>query len=96
MWKFSAIQLVDPTNLPQSKADNDTYKVILTDFFILLGAFCLLIVVISGFRYILARGNPDTVKSARNSLAYALIGLVLAAMAATIVNVILNHTGDIT
>jgi hypothetical protein len=95
MKNYLALQLIDPNkdHLPQAKANAQTLNTILTDFFILLGAIALLIAVIAGTRYIFARGNAEQVASAKNQLVYALVGLVVAALAATIVNFILGRAG---
>ncbi len=95
MLKFSAIELIDPkkSNLPQAEATNETLKVVLNDIFIVLGAIALLMVVVAGTRYIWARGNPETTKAARNMIIYGLVGVVLAALASTIVNVVLGQAG---
>jgi cytochrome bd-type quinol oxidase subunit 2 len=95
MWLLSALQLIDPnkTHLPKTPANNETLQKLLTDFFVIIGALALLMAVIAGTRYILARGNTEIVTSARNQLFYSLIGLVLAALAATIVNFILGQVG---
>jgi uncharacterized protein YacL len=84
------LTLIDQNAVPHVNADNVTLKIFLNDIFALLGAICFLIIVISGLRYILARGNADSITKAKNSIIYALVGLVIAILASSIVNVILN------
>jgi hypothetical protein len=72
-------------------ASDNTVKILLSDTFILIGALAFLMVVVSGLRYILARGSPERVTSAKNSLMYSLIGVIIAALAATIVNIVINN-----
>ncbi len=48
-------------------------------------------VVISGFRYIRAGSNETIVAESKRQLAHALVGLVVVAMAATIVNFIMSR-----
>jgi hypothetical protein len=59
----------------------------------LLGAISLLMLVIAGLRYILARGNAESTAQARNMITYSVIGLIVAALASTIVNFVLGNTG---
>ena len=88
---YSVVKIIDPSPLPQAK--DNIIKVALTDVFVLLGAVALLMVVIGGFRYITARGNADATAQAKGMITHALIGLIVAALAATIVNVVLGKAG---
>jgi len=53
--------------------------------FAIAASVALLMVVIGGFRYITARGDPNATASARNGIMYALVGLVLIMAAYSIV-----------
>jgi type IV secretory pathway VirB2 component (pilin) len=92
---FSVLQLINPQqdNLPRTQANNDTLQAILTDVFVLLGAIAIFMIVVAGLLYITARGNPEKVTTARNRILYSVMGLVLAASAAAIVNVVLGRAG---
>jgi ABC-type Fe3+ transport system permease subunit len=48
----------------------------------------IIYVVISGIKFITARGNPDKIQNARNSVQDALIGIVIAVAATAIVSFI--------
>lgn len=94
MKSLAVLNLIDKKteqSLPQARSD--TIRILLTDTFILIGAIAFLMVVISGLRYILARGSPERVTSAKNALMYSLIGVVIAALAATIVNIVIGRVG---
>ena len=56
----------------------------------IIGGLAVLIIIISGIRYIFARGNPEKLTQVKNTLLYAVIGLIVAGMAATFVNFILD------
>jgi hypothetical protein len=90
---LAALNLLAPSKdkLPQAKPN--TIQILMTDTFIILGALAFLMLVISGFRYILARGSPEKITSARNNIMYALIGLIIAALAGTIVNIVIGRAG---
>jgi hypothetical protein len=79
-------------NLPV--ANNNAVKFILTDVFVLMGALAFFMVVLAGLRYILARGNPQKIESAKNQIMYALIGLTIAILATTIVNLVLGRASQ--
>jgi riboflavin transporter FmnP len=91
MWYLSAIQLVDPSNIPHTK--DDSLQTLLTDAFIILGAISLLMIVIAGLRYIFARGSAESTAQAKNMIQHSIMGLILAALAASIVQVVLNRAG---
>lgn len=50
-------------------------------------------VAIGGIRYILASGDPKATDSARQTIQYALIGLVVVLLAVVIVNIVGNIFG---
>lgn len=89
-----ALQILDPSKvgLPQTCADQSTLNTIMSDVFIVLGAVALFMIVLSGFNYVNARGQPEAVEKAKNRLVYAIVGLVLAASAYGIINVFLQRT----
>jgi type IV secretory pathway VirB2 component (pilin) len=91
MWKLSAIPLIKSDSLP--KTNDNTLKTILTDLFVILGAIALLMIVIAGLRYVFAGGNADGTAQAKRMIIYSIIGLVIAALAASIVQVVLNKAG---
>jgi type IV secretory pathway VirB2 component (pilin) len=90
---FAALKLIDKSNLPQTPANDSTLRTILTDTFIIIGAIAVLMIVIAGTRYVFARGNPEKITQAKNVILYSVIGLVLAALAASIVNVVIDRAG---
>lgn len=55
-----------------------------------LGAIAVLIIVIAGFQYILSSGDPSKTAKAKNTILYALIGLVVALSSGAIVNFVLR------
>jgi hypothetical protein len=59
--------------------------------FALIGAISLLYVVIGGFRYVISAGEPGNTQKARETILYALIGLVVSISAFTIVNFVLGN-----
>jgi hypothetical protein len=85
-----AAALIDNNNLPRADASPGTLRKILNIIFITLGALSFLFMVIAGFRYILSGGDTQKVASAKNQIIYTAVGLVLAASAAVIVNVIIG------
>lgn len=88
---FFAAGLIDKTNLPQTTADNNSLQNILNIVFVTLGALAFFLMVLAGFRYVIAQGDPQKVATAKNQIVYTAVGLVLAASAYAIVNVVLGR-----
>jgi len=79
---------ISGSGLPQTCATSTTLNTAFLIVFTVIGAIAFLFLVIAGLRYIFARGNPEAVQKAKNQIQYSLIGLVIAGMAAAIVNYI--------
>ena len=91
---FAALNLIDPTkdNLPNVTNTSGDLQKALTLVFVITGAISLMMLVIAGFRYTVSAGDPNQVATARRIIIYTTIGLIVSAMAATIVNVVLGQT----
>ena len=57
------------------------------------GVAALFFIIISGIKYIKSGGEEEKIKSARETLTYALIGLVLIILSFAIINIISAITG---
>lgn len=77
------------TGLPQVDASNVQVRQILQVIFAIFGALAVLMLVISGLRYVASQGSPQEVAKAKGTAVYALVGLVLAIMAESIVTFVL-------
>ena len=57
----------------------------------LAGGVALLVVVLAGFRFVTSQGNPEATTKSRNTIIYALIGLVVCTLAYSIVTFVLER-----
>lgn len=57
---------------------------------IIVGAISIIMIIYGGFRYITSGGDSGRVGSAKNTLIYAVIGLIIVAFAQLIVNFVLS------
>lgn len=62
---------------------------------IIVGAAAIISIISSGFKYITSGGDAGKVGNAKNTLIYALIGIVLVVLAQLIVRVVINQTNTI-
>jgi hypothetical protein len=85
--------VVDPGTLPHACANSTTLHDALILLFTIIGALAFLMLVISGFRYVISSGEPQKVAEIRRQIVYILAGLILAASADLIVEFVLNRAG---
>lgn len=65
-------------------------------FSVIVGVVAVIMIIFGGFRYITSGGDSGKVGNAKNSLVYAIVGLIIVALAQLIVHFVLNQTGQIT
>ena len=56
----------------------------------IVGIVAVIMIIVGGFRYVTSGGNDTSVTSARNTILYAVIGLVIVALAQLIVRFTLS------
>jgi len=61
---------------------------ILKYVFPLAGLICVIFIIIGGYMWISAAGDPSRVKTAQNTLTWAIIGLVVVLLAVAVIEVI--------
>ncbi len=78
-------EAINAQPLPSPAADSLAISTVLQIVFAFAGSIALLMVVIGGFRYIVAHGDPNSVSQARKTILYAVIGLLVCMAAYSIV-----------
>lgn len=58
-----------------------------------IGVVAVIMVMISGFKYITSGGDSNGVSSAKNTLIYAIVGLIIVVLAQFLVHFVLNNIG---
>lgn len=59
----------------------------------LLGAIAVIMIVIGGIRYVTSNGDASSTKGAKDTIMYAVIGLIVALIAYAIVNFVITQFG---
>jgi len=85
--------IINANNLPQPCADQNTLNNLMNIVFVIVGAVAVLMVVIAGFRYIRAGSNETVAAESRRQLVHAIVGVIVVASAAVIVNFVLDRVG---
>ncbi len=60
-------------------------------FSLVVGVVSVIMIIIGGFRYITSGGDSSNVSNAKNTILYAIIGLVIVALAQFIVRFVLSR-----
>ena len=77
-----------PTNVGAGNVEN-----LLMTIYLWAGIVAVLVIIIGGFWYATANGNQDRIKSGKNTIMYAVAGLVVIIMAAAITQFVINRVG---
>ncbi len=73
---------------------NDLVNQVVTIFSWVVGVVSVIMIIYGGFRYITSGGDSNGVTAAKNTILYALIGLVVVALAQVIVKFVINKAGS--
>jgi hypothetical protein len=65
-------------------------KKIVNIFSIIVGAVAIIMIIYGGFRYITSGGDSGSVGNAKNTLIYAIVGLIIVALAQVLVHFVIN------
>jgi hypothetical protein len=68
----------DPTKLTDAKT---VWEGLLSIVYMVSGAFAVIIIILAGFSYTTANGDPSKIAKAKNAIMYAVIGLVVVLIA---------------
>jgi len=70
---------------------NHIITTIINVFSFVVGVVAVIMIIVGGFRYITSGGDSGNVSSAKNTIIYAIIGLVVVALAQFIVQFVLQR-----
>lgn len=62
---------------------------VLNIIFFITGGLATIFILIGALRYVLAAGNPDRIQQAKNTIMYAIVGLLITVFAIAIVNFVI-------
>lgn len=76
--------------------DNGVFSRLTNTILLVVGLISVIMLVYGGLRYILSGGDSKKVTDAKNTILYAIIGLIISLLAFAIVNFVLNSVIGIT
>lgn len=71
----------------------DQVKTIVNVLLYILGAIAVVMIVIGGIRYTTSNGDSSNIKSAKDTILYSVVGLIVAILAYSIINFVLSSFG---
>ena len=75
-----------------SNSVENLIKTVINIFSAVVGAVSVIMIIVGGFRYITSGGDSNNVSGAKNTILYAVVGLVIVAIAQIIVQFVLERT----
>lgn len=69
----------------------DIVKTVINILSLIVGIISVIMVIVGGFNYILSAGDSGKVSTAKNTIIYALVGLVIVALAQVIVQFVIDQ-----
>lgn len=87
---------VENCEQPEENVLEDLVTVILTVLSWVIGVVSVIMIIIGGFRYIISSGDSSQVQSAKNTILYAIVGLVIVLFAQLIIRFVISSVGEAT
>ncbi len=66
------------------------FRTITNVLLFVLGAISVIMIIIGGLRYVVSGGNATAVTAAKNTILYAIVGVIVALLAYAIINFVLD------
>ena|SRR5688572_16924962 len=81
-----------PTDIgvPNVSADNNTVGQVMSATFILIGALAVLFMLVGAARYITSNGEQPRIAQAKNTILYAVVGIVVSLLGFVIVQFVIG------
>lgn len=70
---------------------NNLLKNIIDVFSLVVGIIAVIMIIVGGFRYIVSGGESSSVSGAKNAILFAIVGLVIVALAQVIVHFVIDR-----
>lgn len=76
--------------VPRNELGSSQLQNVLSFVFVIAGIIAVIMILVASFQYITSTGDPQKTKKAKDTIIYALIGLVVSISASVIVNFVLG------
>lgn len=83
------------TNGNENAGLNNIITLVINVFSVVVGFIAIVMIIYGGFKYITSSGDSGNITAAKNTIMYALIGLVVVALAQLIVRFVLGKANAV-
>lgn len=73
---------------------DNVLKLVLNIMSIVAGVIAVIMIIIAGIKFLTSQGDPGSVASARNTVIYAIVGIVIVALSQGIVRFVIAEVGN--
>lgn len=77
-------------------AENGIFRVVANTLIFLVGAISVIFLIIGGLRYVISQGESKNVTAAKDTILYAIIGIVVAVISFALVNFVITSLNKAT
>lgn len=83
-----------PTGAPEDLiGQGGIFQTVANILLLVLGAVAVIMLIVGGFRYVVSGGDTNAVEGAKNTILYAIVGIVVAFLAYAAVNFVIGQLG---
>jgi hypothetical protein len=82
-----------PTGVPSTLSIGGLFGTVANVLIFGVGAISVIVLIIGGLRYVVSAGNAAQVQGAKNTILYAIVGIVVAVAAYALVNFVFQQLG---
>jgi hypothetical protein len=73
---------------------NNILKLIINIFSVIVGFVAVIMIIFGGIRYITSGGDSGNISSAKNTIVYAIVGLIIVALAQVLVHFVIGKVAN--
>lgn len=84
--------MIDSSPLPKATIEGN-FNTVVSIVFVLAALLSILFIVIGGIKYTISAGDSSGIQKAKNTILYAIVGLVVTLSAYTILNFVTGRIG---
>jgi len=84
------------SSVDETKTVNSILTDVINIFSLVVGVVAVIMIIVGGLKYITSGGDSGNVTGAKNTILYAVVGLIIVALAQVIVKFVLTKASDAT
>ena len=82
---YAQLCTAEDCGLPRVEATPNNLQRISSLAFLIAGGISVIFIIVGGLRYVISAGNPEDTKRAKDTIIYAVVGLIVSMLAFTVV-----------